>query len=93
MQVAGLATDQDRAAVGPGGPGQDLDEGALAGTVGAHQGVDLARAHRQGGVAQRRDGAIALGDPGDLEEQVSHVFLSVRGMPASRHPPVDRRSA
>ena len=46
-------------AVGPDGAGQDLDEGALAGAVGAHQRVDLARADGERRVAQRDDGAVA----------------------------------
>ena len=67
-----LATDEDRAAVRVDGAGQDLDEGALAGAVGAHERVDLTGPDRQRGGAQGRDGAIVLGDPGGLEQQVRH---------------------
>ena len=59
-----------RAAVGPDGAGQDLDEGALAGAVGAHERVDLARADGQRRRPQRDDGAIRLRDVGRLEQEV-----------------------
>ena len=43
--VAGLAADQDAAGIGADRAGQDLDERRLAGAVGAHQRVHLARQH------------------------------------------------
>ena len=52
-------------------PGQDLDERALAGAVGAHERVDLARPHGERGRLQRDDGAIRLRDAGRLEQQLS----------------------
>ena len=64
------AADGDRAAVGPDGAGEDLDEGALAGAVGAHQRVDLAGADRERGGLQRDDRAVRLGDAGGLEQEV-----------------------
>ncbi len=64
------AADGDRAGVRPDGPGQDLDEGALAGAVGAHQRVDLARADGKRCRAQGDDGAVRLGDARRLEQEV-----------------------
>ncbi len=45
-----------------GDPRQDLDEGALAGAVLAEQGVDLAGAGAEAGVAQRDDATEPLGN-------------------------------
>ena len=68
------AVDEDAAAVRPDGAGEDLDEGRLAGAVGAHQGVDLAATDGERGIAQRDDGAVVLGDAGRLEKDVTrHV--------------------
>ncbi len=64
------AAHGDRAAVGPDGARQDLDEGALAGAVGAHERVDLARAHGQGRGLQRDDRAVGLRDARGLEQEV-----------------------
>ena len=69
-----LAADEDRAGVRPDCAGQDLDEGALAGAVGAHQGVDLAGLDGERGRPQRGDRSVVLGDAGDVEQQVRHVF-------------------
>ena len=44
MDVAGLAIDEEGAAVGADRAREDLDEGALTGAVGAQQRVHLARA-------------------------------------------------
>ncbi len=47
--------DGDRAAVGSDGAGQDLDQRALAGAIGAHQRMDLTRRDGKGGrLAARR---------------------------------------
>ena len=59
---ARLAADADRPRVRPDGAGQDLDERALAGAVGAHERVDLARAHGERRRLQRDDGAVRLCD-------------------------------
>jgi len=67
-----LAAHDEAPGVGPNGPGQDLDEGALAGTVRAEEGVDLARPNSQGSPAQGGDGAVVLGDAGRFEEQIGH---------------------
>ena len=88
------APDGDRAAVGPDGAGQDLDEGALAGAVGAHERMDLARAHGQRGRLQRDDGAVGLRDVRRLEQEVGGDRSSVPlvrdagGCRRSRHPPL-----
>ena len=64
------APDDDPAAVRRDRAGQDLDERALAGAVGAHQRVDLAGSDRQRRVVERDHGAVRLGDVGRLEQQV-----------------------
>ena len=64
------APDGDRAAVGPDGPGQDLDEGALAGAIRTHERVDLARPHGQRRRLERDDRAIGLRDVRRLEQKV-----------------------
>ena len=71
--VAGLAADEDAAGIGADGAGQDLDQRRLAGAVGAHQRVHLAGQDRERRVAQRRDGAVVLGDAGGVEERVAAV--------------------
>ena len=65
-----LAADRDGAAVRLDGGGEDLDQRALAGAVGAHQRVDLARTNRERRVAQRDHSPVGLGDPGRFEQQV-----------------------
>ena len=50
--------------------GEDLDEGALAGAVRAHERVDLARADGQRRRAQRHDGAVALATSGGVEQEI-----------------------
>ncbi len=62
--------DRDRAGVGPDRTGQDLDEGALARAVGAHQRMDLARTDGEGGRLQRDDGPVCLGDAGGFEQEI-----------------------
>ena len=77
--------------------GQDLDERALAGAVGAHERVDLARAHGQRGGLQRHDGTIGLRDARGLEQEVGgggghcprQCSAGDAGMPAS---PVELRA-
>ena len=62
---------RDRAAVRSDGASEDLQEGALAGAVRTHQGVDLARPHGQRRRPEGNDGAVGLRDPGRLEQEVS----------------------
>ena len=88
----------DPAGVGMDRARQDLDEGALAGAVRAHERMDLAGAHRERGRLQRNDGAVGLRDAGGLEQEAGrdgghrhHSCWSDRGRdaqgtPASRHP-------
>src|ERR1700722_12601347 len=57
----------DLSRVGPGHPGDDRDQGALARSVVADQAEHLAVAQGQRHPAQRGDRAVALGDVGDLE--------------------------
>ncbi len=65
-----LATPHgDRAAVRSDGAGQDLDQRALAGAIGAHERMDLTRRDGKGGRPQRDDRAIGLGDVGGLEQE------------------------
>ncbi len=64
------APDGDPPAVGPDGAGQDLDERALAGAVGAHERVDLAGTHGERRGLQRDDRAVGLGDVRRLQQEV-----------------------
>jgi hypothetical protein len=52
-------------------PGHAVEQGGLAGAVGADQAVDLALAHAQGNIVQGGEAAKALGDVGD-NKQVGH---------------------
>ena len=70
--VAFLAPQSNRAAIGPDGAGEDLDEGALAGSVRAHEGVDLAGSNGKRCVAQCGHRAVALLDAGGLEQELRH---------------------
>ena len=70
MDVPGLAVDEHGARIRPDRAREDLDEGALAGAVGAQQRVDLTPTDLDGRVAQRSDGAVALGDAARVEQQV-----------------------
>ncbi len=72
VHAAFLAPDDDATGVRPNRTGQDLDQRALPGTVRAQERVDLARDDGQRRIAQRHDCAVALGDPGSLEQQVGH---------------------
>ena len=73
------AADGDRAGVGPDGAAEDLDEGALARAVGAHERMHLAGPDGEGRRPQGHHGAIGLGDACGLEQQVArrdgHVLL------------------
>ena len=90
-----LAANGDRSGVRPDGAGQDLDERALAGAVGAHERMNLTRANGQRGVPQRHDSAVPLRDTRCVEQQIrggdAHrstlPFGGVkRGMLANQHP-------
>ena len=63
VDLGGLAVDQHLALVGLGRPGQDLDQGALAGAVLPDQAHDLAGRERALGVVQRDHAGVALDQP------------------------------
>ena len=67
----GLPVAQQPPGVGPVDAGRDLHERALAGAVLAHQGVRVARRHRQGDATQRLDAAEGLAHV--LECQRTHA--------------------
>ena len=80
-----LPAKANRAAVGPDRPGENLDEGALAGSVRPHEGVDLPGSNGKRGIAQRGDRAVALLDAGGLEQEIRHrLRVPVCGMGRGR---------
>ena len=79
VHVARLAADQDAAGGRPDRAGEDLDQRRLAGAVGAHQRMHLARQHRERRVAQRRHGAVGLGDAGGVEERFVVIGCEIAG--------------
>ena len=88
---------------GPDGAGEDLDERALAGAVGAHERVDLAGPHRRATRAQRDDRAVRLRDVRRLQQEVGRDGCRHRrplragygggGCRRCRHPPHHGRCA
>ena len=64
-----VTVDTQLPGVGGIGTHDDLDQGALAGTVLADQAVDLAGKHRQVHVMERHDAGELLADPGRLEDR------------------------
>ena len=58
MELCGATIDVDGACVCGMDAGQDLDEGALAGSVCAKKRMDLAAADREVNFSQRHDGSI-----------------------------------
>ena len=69
----GVSVEDDGAAVGRRGAGEDADQRGLAGTVFAHQRVDLARTHVERGVGERADPGVGLGEVGDEQHQVATI--------------------
>ena len=65
----GLAVDVQRPAVRAQQARHDREQRALAGSVLAEQGMDLARLHLERGARQRDGGAEALVDAGDPEDR------------------------
>ena len=70
--VAFLAPQSNRAAIGPDGARQDLDQRALAGSICAHEGVNFAGSYGKRCVAQCGHRAVALLDAGRLEQELRH---------------------
>ncbi len=68
----------DRAGIAWKHPGYNLNQGALACAIGAHQCVDLARPHPQLGRAKRLDGAKAFRHAPYLEESNSLTHKEYR---------------
>jgi hypothetical protein len=71
-RLVGRAAQHEAAGVGRVQAGDDVEEGGLAGAVGADQAVDLAGVDRDADVRQRLQAAEALGDAVDLENCVAH---------------------
>ncbi len=67
-EFSGFAGQDDGAGIARKHPGDDLHQRALAGPVGAHQGMDLAGPHLESSRPQRHDGAEALRDVTDFEQ-------------------------
>ena len=83
----GLAAHADGAGIRADGPREDLDEGALPRAVRAHERVYLAGSHGQGGVAERRDSAVALRDALCVEQWFGHRRPECdEGCRSRRHP-------
>ena len=89
-----LAANDDAAGVGDDSAGQDLDQRALAGAVGAHQRVDLAGPHGERGVASSATTApyvletsVASSSRSVAVRVIASPFELKRAMePASRRP-------
>ena len=81
--LVGLAAELEAAAVGDVQAGDDVEEGGLAGAVGADQAVDLAALDGDAHVGQRLQAAETLADAGDLENGLCHV-VSLRVQRADR---------
>ena len=82
------AVDQDHPAVGPMHPCQQLDAGALAGTVLAEQGQDLARQEVERGVLERHRAAEAFSGVAEaghclagrgIDQGRAHIRAEARG--------------
>src|SRR3990172_1737757 len=71
-----LAVDQELALTRLVGPGDDLDEGRLAGPVVAEDASDLPGVDRGGDIAERQDVPVILGDVAQLEKWNGHRVSS-----------------
>src|SRR5205807_5015402 len=74
------ALEPDRSRGGPEDPREELEEGALAGAVGADQTAELAAPERQVHAGDRAESPELLHDPARLQDQVPH------GGPSSARP-------
>ncbi len=70
LGLVGLARQLEGAAVGRVQPGDDVEEGRLAGAVGADQAIHLAALDGDADVRERLQAAETLGDAGDLEHHI-----------------------
>src|SRR5205807_9441643 len=66
------ALEPDRSRGGPEDPREELEEGALAGAVGADQTAELAAPERQVHAGDRAESPELLHDPARLQDQVPH---------------------
>ena len=66
------AVEEDAAAVGAQGAGDAVDQGGLAGAVGADESEALARLHVKVTPVERGEAAEALDHAVDLEEGAGH---------------------
>ncbi len=69
----GFAGQFETAAVGCVEAGEDIEEGGLAGAIGADQAIDLAALDGDAHLAQGLQAAEALGNAGNFEYGVCHV--------------------
>ncbi len=72
VQFDGLSLENDVTRIGPVHPGDDLDQGGLAGSVFAEQGVDLAGQNLELDPAERVDARKALVNIVDLQDRLRH---------------------
>ena len=84
-RLVGLAGQLEGAAVGRVQAGHHVEEGGLAGAVGADQAVDLAALDGDADVGQGLQAAEALGDAGDLENiaVIAGSYLPTTGVGAA----------
>ena len=75
-----LAAELEAAGVGRVEAGQHVEEGGLAGSVGADQAVDLAALDRDADVRQRLQAAEALGHAGHPQDEVRRSRRQRRGL-------------
>jgi hypothetical protein len=70
------AVDEDATGIGDGKAGHEMEEGAFAGTAGAHDGEEFSLLDVEGDAAQGGDGAVALAEIlGDIfDDQWGHLF-------------------
>ena len=74
-----LALPAQVAGVGRQDAAEDLDQRALAGSVLAREGVDLAAAHGEVGALQRARLAERAMEVADLQHRLGHTVLETRG--------------
>src|SRR5437764_452610 len=88
--VQPAAVERDAAAVQPIDAADAVEEGGLAGAVGADQAQDLALGDREADVAERGHSAKALGDAGELQHLAACPWAVA---PAQRPSPRPRPGA